>query len=279
MKRLIGVLFLIAMLLCGCGEKEENYNKVGSYEEEDNTVIPGDGFADWEDIGDGEAGISSPEASTPTEAPERQYVIAIDAGHGGTQSGASYDGRIEKNENLRLAKLLRDYLESNYDNISVWMTREDDTTMADSVAEDLRLRVESAKKAGADIYISVHFNASESHNSHGAMVCISKQENVHAASEALAEGILAALETLGLKNNGPYMRNSTDTYDENGVAVDYYAVNRHGANYGIPAIIMESCYMDSVIDIPFMSGDEALKRMAEAEAKAIATFLFTYYSE
>ncbi len=279
MKRLVAVALLVLFALCGCGSEEEEYKKVGEYEQQDNSVIPGDGFAGVDDLGGGNVFVPDDGAPTGTPTPTvpaRTFVVAIDAGHGGAWSGATYDGRVEKKENLKLAKMLRDQLEANYDNIEVYMTREDDTTHSDDLAKDLQLRVERAKEAGADIYISVHFNASTDHSANGAMVCISKQENVTEESEQLANCILARLETLGLKNNGPYKRNSTDTYDENGVPVDYYAVNRHGANNDLPAIIMESCYMDNATDIPFMSSDEALRRMAEVEAQGIAEYLYTY---
>lgn len=279
MKRFVAIALLLLVALCGCGSEEEEYEKVGDYTEKDNSVIPGDGFAGIDDLEGGNVYVpdSGEPTGTPTPTvPERTFVVAIDAGHGGEWSGATYDGRVEKNENLKLAKLLRDLLEANYDNIEVYMTREDDSTHSDGLAEDLQLRVERAKEAGADIYISVHFNASTDHSANGAMVCISKQENVTEESEQLANCILARLETLGLKNNGPYKRNSTDTYDENGVTVDYYAVNRHGANNDLPAIIMESCYMDNETDIPFMSSDEALRRMAEAEVQGIVEYLYNY---
>ncbi len=279
MKLRVIMLLLLVLALCGCSDKGEEYNKVGEYPEKDNTVIPGDGFAGIEDLED--VGVIMPGNSdsspTPTpEIPSRTYIVAIDAGHGGAWPGAEYDGRVEKKENLKLAKLLKEELESNYENITVYMTREDDTTHSSDLAEDLKLRVERAKEAGADIYVSVHFNSSVEHDTHGAMVCISKQPNVTEASELLANCILNRLETLGLKNNGPYKRNSTDTYDDKGETVDYYAVNRHGANNDLPAIIVEGCYMDHATDIPFMKDDAALQRLAEAEAKGIAEYLFNY---
>lgn len=277
MKLRVVLLLLLMLALCGCSDKKEDYNKVGEYPEKDNSVIPGDGFAGMEDLG--QVGVITPEDLSPTptpETPSRTYIVALDAGHGGAWGGAEYDGRVEKKENLKLAKLLKEELESKYENISVYMTREDDTTLSSDLAEDLKLRVERAKEAGADIYISVHFNSSEGHNTHGAMVCISKQPNVTEASELLANCILNRLETLGLKNNGPYKRNSTDTYDDKGETVDYYAVNRHGANNDLPAVIMESCYMDHATDIPFMGDDAALQRLAEAEAKGIAEYLINY---
>ena len=41
------------------------------------------------------------------------YRIVIDAGHGGSDLGASYNGRNEKDDNLRLALAVGQILENN----------------------------------------------------------------------------------------------------------------------------------------------------------------------
>ena len=41
------------------------------------------------------------------------YTIAIDAGHGGADLGASYNGRNEKDDNLNLALAVGQILENN----------------------------------------------------------------------------------------------------------------------------------------------------------------------
>lgn len=40
-----------------------------------------------------------------------QYKIAVDAGHGGSDYGATYNGRAEKDDNLKLALAVGDILE------------------------------------------------------------------------------------------------------------------------------------------------------------------------
>ena len=51
-------------------------------------------------------------------------LIALDAGHGGSDPGAVYNGRNEKDDNLRLAMAVGEILESN--GIDVFYTREED---------------------------------------------------------------------------------------------------------------------------------------------------------
>lgn len=78
-------------------------------------------------------------------------VAVIDPGHGGSDPGASSNGLIEKHWNLEVAKLLKGYIEKL--GHEAHLTRTTDKTM--SLAE----RVKFANDLGADVFISVHFNA------------------------------------------------------------------------------------------------------------------------
>lgn len=274
------VLVLFAVIAAGC-KKNENYKPSGTPQEPeylgDNSEIPGDGFAGPEDLetsptpGEG-IGTDDPQISKPL-TPERTFIVALDAGHGGAFSGAQYDGRTEKTENWKVVCKIKEYLEANYSNVQVVLVHGENEVLSKDLAEDLRLRVKTAADVGADVLLSIHFNASDDHSSSGATVYISKQPNIHDASSALADSILKRLEALGLKNNGAKIRNSNDTVDENGIPVDYYAINRHGSNYGVVAVIVENCYMDNAGDIPFMATDEALDALAKADAEGLIAYL------
>jgi len=89
---------------------------------------------------------------TPPKDPGR-YTVAIDPGHGGTQSGAAYEGVMEKSINLAVARLLRDRLESL--GYRVVMTMDADRTLG------LYERCAIANANRADIFISLHSNASD----------------------------------------------------------------------------------------------------------------------
>lgn len=78
-------------------------------------------------------------------------LIAVDAGHGGYDNGASFNGRLEKNDNLRLAQAVRDELEAMGE--QVIMTRDSD------VFVPLNQRAAIANNAGADLFISLHRNS------------------------------------------------------------------------------------------------------------------------
>jgi N-acetylmuramoyl-L-alanine amidase len=89
-------------------------------------------------------------------------TIAIDPGHGGSDPGKENKrvGVTEKavtlDTSLRLAKLLE---RAGY---KVVLTRRDDRQLADSKVDDLVERAAIARKAGADLFISLHYNSVES---------------------------------------------------------------------------------------------------------------------
>ncbi len=96
-------------------------------------------------------------ASVSEAAPRRRddhFVIVLDPGHGGRDPGASgVDGLEEADINLLAARELRDRLRSNRD-FRVVMTRDSDTYV------DLEDRVDIARNAGADLFISLHADSS-----------------------------------------------------------------------------------------------------------------------
>jgi len=79
-------------------------------------------------------------------------TIMIDAGHGGSDPGTiGKMGTQEKDVTLDIAKRLRQHLAAK-GNYRVLMTREDDSTVS------LNRRVELARTAKADLFISIHLN-------------------------------------------------------------------------------------------------------------------------
>lgn len=80
-------------------------------------------------------------------------TVYLDPGHGGTDEGCARAGVREKDLNLAIALLVRDQLkEQGY---RVIMSRETDTYIAKEA------RVAEANRSEADIYISIHQNATE----------------------------------------------------------------------------------------------------------------------
>lgn len=80
-------------------------------------------------------------------------VVCVDAGHGGTDQGTAWEGRLEKEDTLALAKALQQAL--NERNIYCVMTRSDDATLS------LEERVAIAEEEQADLFLSLHRNSAQ----------------------------------------------------------------------------------------------------------------------
>ncbi len=91
---------------------------------------------------------------------EDQFIVVLDAGHGGHDPGNLGNGYLEKNIALNIVLGVGAILEKN-PNIKVIYTRKDDTFI------DLFVRGEIANKANADLFVSVHCD-SHSSDAHGA---------------------------------------------------------------------------------------------------------------
>jgi N-acetylmuramoyl-L-alanine amidase len=98
------------------------------------------------------------------EAGDARPTIVVDAGHGGVDPGAiGVSGTYEKDIVLDYARHLADLLEDT-GNYRVVMTRRKDIFLP------LRKRVELARKASGDLFISLHANTHPSGNIRGASV-------------------------------------------------------------------------------------------------------------
>lgn len=93
-------------------------------------------------------------------------TVVIDAGHGGKDPGAvSPDGKsYEKTFALDIATRLAEKIRARYPEVNVKLTREDDRFVT------LGGRADIANKAGADLFISIHINASTGSAANGYSV-------------------------------------------------------------------------------------------------------------
>ena len=86
-------------------------------------------------------------------APDGPPVICLDPGHGGSAAGAVNGERMEKDDNLRLALRVRELLEERGEELTVLMTRADDTAL------ELQERTDFALQKGATMFVSFHRNS------------------------------------------------------------------------------------------------------------------------
>jgi N-acetylmuramoyl-L-alanine amidase len=102
-------------------------------------------------------------AALPCLALAAPPKIMLDAGHGGTNRGAfgPFIKRHEKQLTLDLARRTARYLSHGLPGVRVLMTRRRDRYL--TLAE----RVRMANRARADLFVSIHLNATESHSQRG----------------------------------------------------------------------------------------------------------------
>lgn len=190
-------------------------------------------------------------------------TVVIDAGHGGTgitdasELGAVYSGMQEKDMTLKTAFSLKQELEQ-YQNVKVYLTRETDQAMS------LKQRVDYAQSVGADILVSVHYNASSNHNFYGAEIFTSAFGNSFATGNGLAQSIMKQWVMNGAVNKGIKTR-----IGKNG---DYYGLIRHGHNKNIPTVILEHGYIDQPADAKRVLSEASCQQLGVQDAVGIASY-------
>lgn len=133
----------------------------------------------------GSAPSPTPRVTTapPVVEPPGVRTVVIDPGHGGAEVGAQGPaGTLEKDVTLAFARKLRSALAGL--GFQVFLTRDRDQEI------DLEQRTAFANNYKADLFISIHANASRSHQAHGSEVYFLAYESTDEESRrlALAEG-------------------------------------------------------------------------------------------
>jgi len=107
-------------------------------------------------------------------------LIVIDPGHGGRDPGAiGPSGVMEKDVNLALAKATATALRQQL-GVKVLLTREDDRYLG------LRERTEYANRVGADLFISLHANATTGNRAYGVETYFLNLSKTDEAAEVAA---------------------------------------------------------------------------------------------
>jgi len=126
-------------------------------------------------------------------------TIVLDPGHGGDETGAvGTKGSYEKDISLSICKILKKLLEDSL-GIQVVLTRDRDISL------DLMQRTAIANNYKADIFISIHANASNRKNASGAETYFLSLDATDEESLSLAK----------IENKLPQMENSNSSPDLN----------------------------------------------------------------
>ncbi|MBQ9768552.1 MAG: N-acetylmuramoyl-L-alanine amidase [Lachnospiraceae bacterium] len=123
-------------------------------------------------------------------------TVALDAGHGGYDSGATYQGRREKDDNLALTLAVGEILQNA--GVNVVYTRTED------VFDSPVRKAQIANESGADYFISLHRNSSPVNNQYSGVETLLYDESGVKAD--MAQAINEELAEVGFNNLGLNIR-------------------------------------------------------------------------
>ena len=133
-------------------------------------------------------------------------TIIIDPGHGGKDPGTSFPKVVsEKDIVLRFSRILMKHLSRN-NNYRIFLTREDDRFVS------LSDRVNFAKSKNADLFISIHADASSSSSTKGFSVYTLSDKGLDKEAEKLA-AIENSYAMANSRYNSNYLRNARNPSD------------------------------------------------------------------
>lgn len=174
-------------------------------------------------------------------------LIALDAGHGGVNQGATYNGRQEKDDALALTLAVGNILEEN--GMDVYYTRTTD------IYESPYQKAMEANAVGADYFVSIHRNSSPYPNQYTGIESL--VYNRYREAARLAENINIRLEEVGFVNHGVNER------------PNLVVLNRTQ----MPAVLVEVGFINTDADNQLF--DERFDEIAQAIADGILATVWT----
>ena len=174
-------------------------------------------------------------------------LIALDAGHGGVNPGATYNGRQEKDDELALTWAVGNILEENV--LVVYYTRTTD------IYESPYQKAMEANAVGADYFVSIHRNSSPYPNQYTGIESL--VYNRYGEAARLAENINIRLEEVGFVNHGVNER------------PNLVVLNRTQ----MPAVLVEVGFINTDADNQLF--DERFDEIAQAIADGILATVWT----
>lgn len=183
----------------------------------------------------------------PEDWDPNAYTVVLDAGHGGSASGAVYEDIMEKDITLpitlRAAELLR---EKGY---NVVLTRSTDVYL------DLYDRCEIANSVEADVFVSIHANASTSNLSFQGTFTYSYPDSVR--GEKLADCIQKAVVA------------QTGSLDR-GLLTNDYVVLRETT---MPAALLETGFMSCHEELMMLIRPDYQEKLSQGVAIGVEAYL------
>ncbi len=174
--------------------------------------------------------------------------VVLDAGHGGVNPGATYNGRRESDDALALVLAVGEILENN--GVEVVYTRTTD------VYESPYQKAMEGNESGADYFVSIHRNSSPYPNQYSGVESLVYSR--YGTAAALAANINEQLEQVGFLNLGVNER------------PNLVVLNRTQ----MPAVLVEVGFINTDADNQLL--DERFEETAQAIADGILQTIYQY---
>ena len=183
-------------------------------------------------------------------------IMVLDAGHGGKDPGALRDNILEKNITLNVVNFTEEIFKNS--DIKVYCTRIKDKYLT------LQERTKFVKEVDADIFVSVHINASELEDARGTEVYYYKGNNAateygltsNKMAKVLANNLYVAMDTKlrGVLNN------------------DYYVIHYNS----VPAVLIELGFISNNEERAKLNDKTYQKKAANAIYESIIEIFSAY---
>lgn len=192
--------------------------------------------------------------------------IAIDAGHGGIDGGASTSELIEKDVTLAISKNVEKLLKKKGATVIMTRTKDEDviaehkpdadySTLRERKKEDIFLRERIVNEAKPDLFLSIHANAIPQSKWRGAQVFYHKDG--HPAGELLAKAIQSSIKE-NLKNT-----------DREALAIKQVYLLKKAT---MPSVLVETGFLSNPEEAELLSSSDYQQKMAEAIVEGIERY-------
>lgn len=177
-------------------------------------------------------------------SPIKDKTIVIDPGHGGIDGGACTKNCLEKDINLKVARILRDQL--ILQGAKVILTRDSDTDLSHLTAitrqkQDLNSRLSMIERNQPDLFLSIHVNTGRPKVS-GSMVFYNKRSpSSQLLANALQYHLNILMEQNSLKRHLPK-------------SADYY-------------ILRNTSYTGAIVELGFMTNSQEREKLIDSKYK------------
>jgi N-acetylmuramoyl-L-alanine amidase len=204
----------------------------------------------------------------PRKTDARLQTICLDPGHGGRDTGFSEGRNYEKKYSLLLAREVADLLKR--EGLQVLLTRDSDDYV------DLPSRSLLARRQGADLFVSLHYNAAPEHDVRGIEVYCLSPAGMNSSSDG--------------GGKAPHPRETGNAYDKQNALLAFEMLKTVTGSVpiedrgmkrsrfevlrdaGMPAILIEGGFMSNPSDAKNIYDPAFRKRMAQAIADGILAY-------